>query len=121
MPQNVGRITLTVNGRVLNTKPGPSVDPGGPTRTSETSDQSVGWSGKLRPSMVKCEVVNDAGITLSFLASIEAATVQYRDDLGRSMIIENAFQTGELEAKAGDNGGIPLTLEGPPATEQGGA
>lgn len=121
MAELVGRATIVWNGTTLNSKDGASLDPGGVTRESQTSDQSVDHTSKLRPAMLKCEIQWEAGTSLTELNDISNATIQFETRLEKVYIIQRAFRTGELEAKAGSSGGISLTFEGPPATEAGGA
>ena len=121
MPQLTGRATITWNGRSLDTKNGASLDPGGITRESQTGDQSIHFTEKLRPAMVKCEANWTGDLSLVELNDIRDATIQFQCDTGAVYVIRQAWRTGEMEAKAAQDGGIPLTFEGPEAEEVRGA
>jgi len=121
MAQLTGRVTITINGTAIESNKGAKLDPGGVTRASQTSDQAVNYSESLRPAMIEAEFPWTAESSLTELNDISDATFQFQADTGKSWVINNGFRTGELKATSGDNGNIPVTLEGDPATEVSGA
>lgn len=121
MGQLTGRVTITVNGIARESNKGAKLDPGGITRSSQTSDQNVNHSEALRPAKVECEFPWTAGLSLTELNDIKDATVQFQADTGKSWVINNAFRSGELTGTSGDNGNVPVVFEGDPAVEIGGA
>lgn len=118
MAQAFGRATITINGARINSKPGASIDPGGVTRTSETTDHQTDYSESLRPAMVKCSIPLNTGVSLADLNGFQG-TVQFICDSGQTYILANAFRVGELSASPGDGGGVELEFHADQATEVG--
>ena len=56
MPRYAGRATITWNGIKLDSKNGATLDPGGVTRTSQTTDQQTGFTESIRPAKIVCTV-----------------------------------------------------------------
>lgn len=121
MAQVTGRVNITINGQLYESNNGAKLDPGGTTRTSQTSDQSINHVEKLRPSKITAEFPWTKGLSLVALNDVSDATLQFIGDTGDVYVVNNGFRTGELVGTAGDNGNVPVEFEGDPATEVTGA
>ena len=121
MGQLTGRAQITVNGVTFNSKKGASFDPGGVTRKTQTSDSRSDYTEELRPAMVKCEVQWGGDISVTELNDIKDATVQFAADTGALFVLSNAWRVDALEAKAADDGGIPLEFHANDSEEVRGA
>lgn len=77
MSQFFGRATVTINGQTFNSKPGASFDPGGVTRSTETTDQRSGYTEALRPAVVKLEIPLESGISVPSMNDMDNVTVQF--------------------------------------------
>jgi len=121
MAMLTGRVVITINGTAVESNKGAKLDPGGVTRTGQTSDQAVNFSEGLRPAKIEAVLPWTANTSLTALNDIKDATFQFQADTGKTWVIANGFRTGELMASAGDDGNVPVTLEGDPAKEVGSA
>lgn len=119
MSQVFGRATITVNGQVINSKPGASFDPGGVTRSTQTSDQQSDYAESLRPAKVMCEINFNEGVSAADLSDVSGATVQFIADTGQNYVLSNAWRVGELEVSGGDNGGARLEFHANRSVEVG--
>jgi len=118
MAKFLGRATITVDGIELQSKPGASIDIGGPKRSPITLDSgAVGFSEEPMPSQVDCEIVMDKDTRLAAMRDWDDVTISFACDTGQRYIIANAFSLNPPKATAKDGGAIPLTFNGPPAQE----
>jgi len=119
MGQIFGRATITIHGQVINSAPSASLDPGGVTRESETSDQKTSYVESLRPAMVKCKVPLGRGESLARLNDVTNATIQFQCDTGQTYVLANAWRVGTLELTGGTNAGVDLEFHADRAVEVG--
>lgn len=90
MGQILGRATIALNGQVFNSKNGASLDPGGVTRETESTDQQSDFVESLRPAMVKCQIPLNRRVSVVALNDVKNATVQFIADTGQSYILANS-------------------------------
>jgi|GEM_PF-681533 len=121
MPRYAGRATITWNGIKLDSKNGATIDPGGVTRNSQTTDQQSGYTEALRVSKIVCTVAIGEGTSITDLNDIKDATIQFAADTGQTYVVEGAWRVGELNANFGSDSGVELMFNGPEATEVGAA
>lgn len=117
MSQYLGRVKISANGVVLDTKPGASINLGGVKRTPVTNDHDMGNSESLEPSQIKCEVSLKKGERLEPLRTMTGATCVFECDTGQRYIVKDAFTTDTLEITGGEGGRVGLTIVGKPAQE----
>lgn len=117
MAKVLGRATVKINGRILDCNKGSTMDPGGVARTSKTTSQGrVHYMEETRPSRVECSIPHTADVSLSELAAIEDATINFETDVGAGYVVPHAFLTAP--PTTGDrDGDIALVFEGDPAEE----
>lgn len=119
MAQVFGIATITVNGSTMNSKPGASLDPGGATRETLTTDQRSDYAEALRPAMVKFEMPLGSGVSMLDLNDITDATVQFQADTGQLYVLANAWRVGALEVSGGSGGGMSLEFHANECAEVG--
>ncbi|MEM7507626.1 MAG: phage tail tube protein [Pseudomonadota bacterium] len=119
MAQKFGIATIAANGRTFNTEPGASLDIGGITRETETTDQQSDYVESRRPAMVKCRIPLNRGVSLVDLNDIVGASIQFITDTGQSYVLANSWRVGALEVSGGSGGGMDLEFHAPTAIEVG--
>jgi hypothetical protein len=115
MARKTGRVTVTVDGNVLKSKPGASIKIGGVMREPIMDDQGgYNYTETLEPSQVKCTLLHVAETDLPALRAFVDGTVHYETDTGVSYVVTGAG-TGEIGELA--NGEVEVTFNGPPAEQ----
>ena len=88
--QFTGFATLKIDGDVLDTNGGASLDLGSVIRTAVVdativgSNRVLGWAQAPKQARLECEVFAQKGISLQRLADIKNATITFTADTGRS-------------------------------------
>lgn len=109
---------IKVNGALLETMKGASLDPGGKVRTPVVgANQVLGFTEELREATVECEVSLGVGMSLIELGNIADATITFECDTGQVYTVAHASTAEPAKATAG--GTVPLKLFGQPAEEMG--
>lgn len=119
MSHYFGIAKVTINGSVINSQPGATIDPGGVTRSTVTTDQESGHTEALRPAKVNCKIMLQSGVSLVDLNDISGATIQFIADTGQSYVLSNAWRVGAISASGGESGGIDLEFNANLCTEVG--
>jgi len=112
-----GIATIKLDGDVLESMPGASLDIGGFTRTPVSGDHVHGYHETPKPALLECEVKMKAETSLADLAAVVQATISFECDTGQSYVIRNAWIIDPPAVKSGDNGSVSLKFAGPPADE----
>ncbi len=115
--QYIGRVTASVNGQRLESKPGASLDLGGISRNSMVSDQDMGFTEEPKPSRIECEMVLSRGASVDSLRNVTDATLVFECDTGQRYIIKGGY-TAETPVITGASG-VKLVFMGRPAEEMG--
>lgn len=115
--QYLGRVTIKVNGEVLDSRPGASIDLGGITRKPVTNDQHMGHAEELKPSRMECELSLRRGASIDGLRNIVDGTYVFECDTGQRYIVKDAYTTDTLSLTGGEGGRVKLVMEGKPAQE----
>lgn len=109
---------IKVNSTLLATMPGAKLDLGGKVRESVVGDNKVhGYSEKIKPASLECEISLGQGMSLAELKDITGATVTYEADTGQVYMIRDAFVTETISVTAGEGGKVSLKFEGQPVEE----
>jgi hypothetical protein len=117
MPQFLGRATIRVNGAVIETAKGASLDIGGTKRNPIVSGRLVGFAEETAPAMVECEISLSADLSLETLRRTAGATIVFECDTGQRYVIADAFITDPPTMKDGEGGNVMLKFAGPGAEE----
>lgn len=113
MSRMSGRVTVKVNGDVLTSKPGASLQMGGKQRAFEMSDQgTVHWIETIVPAEIECTLIHVTTTDLAALRDLENATVSFEDDLGVVYVVR---QAGTRELGVLTTEGVPVRFGGAPA------
>jgi hypothetical protein len=120
--KKLGIVYIKVDGAMLESLPGASLDMGGKMRSPVIGANAVlGFSVALKEATVECEIAVGAGTSLKALADIEDATITFECDTGQTYVISHAALAEPPKATAGEGGKVPLKFFGQPADEMGAA
>lgn len=115
--QVLGQARIKADGETLDTKPGASLELGGPVRTAQRGDYNAGgFSEEETESKLTCTVMIKRGTKVTALRAIDNATVTFQADTGQTYIIRNAYVADVITVTAGGEG-ASLVFQGPPAEE----
>jgi len=117
MSKLFGIATVNLNGKTLNTKPGASLDWGGVERTTEETDQGIGFTETKKAAVVDCEIVFGKGTSLKEMSEADDVTITFTTDIGSKYILANAWLSTPPKVTGGSGGGVPLTFTAPKAEE----
>lgn len=110
MAQATGRVTIKLDGDVIRSRSGASLQTGGVVREPLTTDQgSIFYREDITPAAVVATVVHIAETDIQALRALRDFTCTFETDTGVSWSISNAFVT-EVGALA--NGEFELTING---------
>lgn len=113
-----GRAQIVIDGQFYDAQPGAYIKPGGLKNTSRAFTNSIKYSQSLIPAEVGCSVPVTEETSILALQQITEAEIHFTSDAGKSYIVRNAVQTGEVQVADGDSGGVaPLVFSGDPAEE----
>lgn len=111
--QATGRVTIMLNGDVLRSRSGASLQTGGVVREPLTTDQGlIFYREDITPATVSATVVHLSDTDVQGLRSQRDFTCKFETDTGVAWSISNAFVTdvGEIS-----NGEFQLNISGNPA------
>lgn len=118
MARLLGSAQVVVDGDVLQTLPGATLDVGGAVRTARTGTRSVhGYSQTEKEAMVECEITLPQGYSIKQLHDITDATISFQGDSGQSYVIRGAWCTEPPTVKDGDDASVTVKFSGPAAEE----
>jgi hypothetical protein len=117
MSQYLGRVTLNINGTVIDSRPGASIDLGGVTTTAVVNDQGMGFCEQLKPSRIECEISLRKGTSIEQFRNLRDVTAVYICDTGQRYIVKGGRSVDSLRVTGGEGGRVPLVIEGEPAQE----
>lgn len=117
MPKAIGIVKIKIDGKLLSSKPGASIDIGGPQRSAVEADQSGFFSESTKPSRIECELVVDNDFSADELRRSDDITVMFEADTGQTYVVNHGYVVDPPVITGGTNGGAKITIEGPPAQE----
>jgi hypothetical protein len=116
MAQVTGICYVKVNGSVLRTKEGATLDLGGKARTPVVGHEVYGYAEKVQPAVLEAKLAHTADTDLTDIKDWVDATLIFETDTGKQFIVANAFTTDTVKLSAGE-GDIDLKMAGAPAEE----
>lgn len=117
--QRLGKAYIKVDGNLLETMPGASIDIGGVTRNPVVGSNSVhGYAEQVKPSEVDCEISFGPADSLASIAGWNDVTIIFECDTGQVYGVRNAWLVDPPKLTEGEGGKVPLKFNGPPAQEQ---
>lgn len=110
MAQATGRVTIKLNGDVLRSRNGASIQTGGIIREPLTTDQgAIFYREDITPAVIVATIVHLADTDIQALRSFRDFTLAFETDTGDGWSISNAFVTEVGELSAGE---FQLTING---------
>ncbi|WP_051278460.1 phage tail tube protein [Solimonas flava] len=116
MAQHANRARIRVNGKLFDTMPNPTFDPGGVIAQTKMSAYGAHWGDQLNPSRLEASVVATADVSVAEIAAWRDATLTVEYDTGKIYTVPKAWTVGTPQLS---NGEIRFQLEGEPAEEHG--
>lgn len=114
MAQVTGIVTVKVDGDMVRSKAGASIDLGGYERTTQKGHSIYGYSEELMPSIVSFTLAHVGKDDLIGLQSKVDSTLQFDTDTGDSYIVRNAFSS-KTAVLTGGEGDVAFEYMGHPA------
>ena len=118
MAKLLGSADIVVDGDVLQTLPGATLDIGGAVRTARNGTRSVhGFSETIKEATVECEITLPEGYSVKRLHDVTGATISFQCDSGQSYVIREAWCSEPPKINDGDDAKVTAMFAGPPAEE----
>lgn len=113
MAMITGRCWLSVNGALLNSKPGAKLMGVGQIKRTGVagSAQVVGYYEGVEIPQIEATLSHTADLSLPALAAIRDATVTFETDTGRMYVLQHAWVSGSVGV-ASDGGDVSVTFQG---------
>lgn len=117
MAQVTGICFITIDGKLMRSKPGASLKLGGKERTAQMGHKVYGYSEAVVASEVELTLAHMADTDLIELRDKVNATCQFETDTGVTFLLTNCFVSEPPQLTAGE-GDVTLKLMGDPAEVQ---
>lgn len=112
-----GVATIKVDGGVLESNPGATLDIGGFTRSPVSTDRSHGFHETPKPANLECAIKVTKDTSLAALAAITDATISFTCDTGQTYVMKHAWIVEPPVLTGGDDGSTALQFASSPAEE----
>lgn len=109
--QLTGKATIRVDGDVIETENGATLNPGGVNRSPEAHGGRTYYSEEEVAPQLECNVLHGKDTDIVYLSSITGATVIFEADTGQRFIMRQAFTTEPVALDA-SNGRSALKMSG---------
>jgi hypothetical protein len=118
MGKKLGKAIIKIDGQVLESMPGASLDIGGSERTTLVGQNEVqGFFETPKQSRLECEISVGTETRLDAMRGWDNVTASFECDTGQQYVIQGAWLLNTLALKAAEGGRVELQFEGPPAEE----
>lgn len=114
MSQVTGIVTVKIDGTLVRSKDGASLDFGGFERTMQTGYKVYGYTQKVAPSVLTFTLAHVGGDDLVGLAAKVDSTIEFITDTGDTYIMKSAVCTKPAKLTGGD-GDAEFEFQGEPA------
>lgn len=115
--QVVGQVKIKIDGDTLQSKPGATLEIGGPARTAQRGDYQAGaFSEETTESKVTCTLLMKKSVSLTAIRNIDNATITFEADIGKTWLIRGGYSAEAPTLTAGGEG-ANVVFQGPPAEE----
>jgi hypothetical protein len=110
--QLLGIVVFKVDGQVLRSEPGASLDFGGYERAPVPGARpdDAGFSESSKVAMADCVVMFDASTRLSPMKIWRDLTVVFEADTGQVYVLNHAWLQNTPKVTSGQGGKLPLTF-----------
>ncbi len=113
-----GKAYIRVDGALLRTNPGATIDCGGHERSPVKSTWGLhGYSEMVKEATLECEFSVAAGEPIASYGEITNATIMFEADTGQRLVIREAWASEPVTATEGDGGQVSVKFMGQPAEE----
>lgn len=117
MAKILGRATIKMDGALLLTHPGASLQLGGVNRTTRTGNSVHGYSEQVQQARLECQVSLTGQTPLSAIRAAADVTVTFECDTGQTYVVSPAWLVEQPTITDGPDSNVTLIFEGPPAEE----
>lgn len=118
MSKRLGKVFIKLDGELLESMGGATLDLGGVERPAVEGDNDVlGYYEKPKASKCDCKIALGPNTSLGKIKDITDATLTFECDTGQTYIVRNAWVSETLELSSGNGGEVKVVLMGPAAVE----
>lgn len=115
--QVFGQARIKVDGETIDTKPGASLELGGPVRSAQRGDYNAGsFSEETTESKLTATLQVKRGTRVTDIRNIDNATITFQADTGQTYIVRNGYCADGITVTSGGEGAA-VVFQGPPAEE----
>lgn len=116
MPKVTGIVKITVDGVLLRSNEGASIDIGGYELEAKTGHKYYGESEKLKPSEIEFTLSHMADDDIVELGATRDVGVEFECDTGQTFLVTDASVVETLKLTAG-SGEVAVKMRGNPAVK----
>lgn len=118
MARLIGKVKIYVNGRILRSNDGASIDLGGDEREMQTGSGTVhGFTEKTKPSEIEATINVATGDDLEALRTMTDGTAEFTADTGHKWLVSGATVLNTLKVTGDKGGQVPVKIGGQPAVQ----
>jgi hypothetical protein len=115
MAKVAGIINIKVDGQLIRSEPGATMNYGGITRQEIISGKNVDYQESFAAGKIEASVPMVSGISLEDMRSWVDKTVVFETDIGVSFLFTNMFTTSAIEMS---DGKVKLAMAGDAGVQQ---
>jgi hypothetical protein len=116
MAQVTGTVYIRVNGKMLRSEEGASLNPGGFSREAKMANATLtGYQAKPMPAEMECKIHHTSDTDIIEMSNYTDATLKFETDTGKSYLVTNAFTADPAEL---EDGLVSLKMIGDAAIEE---
>lgn len=116
MAQVTGIVKIYLDGQLLRSQPGATLNMGGVKRTAKSGHSVYGYSEEIVESTLDATLVDMADTDAIKLSAIKDATLRFETDTGNVYTVKGAWTSEPCQVSSG--GDLPLKMAGQPAIKE---
>lgn len=98
-----GRVTISLNGKSYNSKPGASLKLAGVNRTPVVTDQGIaGYTEEPTPAECSFTMPHSANVSITEINAMTDTNLVFKTDTGKTYVLEKAFSAEMPTLASGD-------------------
>ena len=118
MPKTTGIVKIHIDGKLVRSKDGATLETGGMERTLHVGHGVVyGASEKFKPSLLECTLVHMADTDVIALNKLAGVVARFESDVGTTYLLNNMYTTEPCKVSGGE-GEVSLKMSGDAAIEE---
>ena len=114
MAKVTGIVYIKINGELLESMPGATLEFGGVEREPVITTRVAGYTEKVKEAMVSCKIAHTADTDLPKIGETVDSTLEFECDTGTTYVVSNAW-LAKPPKLSGDGEGVELEFMGEPA------